>query len=594
MAGTNGKRKRSLFTILACNLFFTLTVAFFSPLEVLVANIGEFMLPFHNIWWFQLLVAVGAALVLTLVMYLLPPRAGQIAAALTLGLGLAAYIQAMFLNGAMVNLTGEKMKITEGEITWNLVIWGAILLAVLLAVIIGGIRHYKGTGLAMRWLACALTAMQAVAFVSLVLTTDTTYKDTNNSLSVEGQFELSKGQNAIEFVFDTADGMYVHTLLEEYPELKDTLSGWTWYPNATSVHSRTYPSICYMLTGQVCHFDLPADEYIDQAYANSNYLRGLHDSGTDVRLYTFDPEMVADSSQEYVSNCSGYRYSLFENLELPKLEENLMKVALYKSAPYRFKNNFSYSMYRINMTSFKNEDDSYREYNYMDPDFYYDLTETAPMTVTDRYDKAFRFYHTWGVHPGADWDENLNGVEETEDTEDTVYRTHVLRGSFRILESYIQQMKDLGIYDDALIIVTADHGIAGRGGDGESPEKQSAACVMMLVKYPHSDLSQPLQVNKAPVSHADIFATVEAELGAENGGYGSGRALNDFTEGEERERLYYHSVLRSDEEGEIFLREYQVDGDAEDFANWHKTGNWWDILYSYNAVSGEPYDGGDI
>ena len=120
----NKKNRRSFLTLLLCCLFFTLTVAFFSPMEVVLINEGEFYFPFGNVWWFQLLVALGAGIALSLVLFILPGRIGQIAAAIPLGLGLAAYIQAMFLNGAMVSLTGDRMTLTDQDKTVNLVIWG--------------------------------------------------------------------------------------------------------------------------------------------------------------------------------------------------------------------------------------------------------------------------------------------------------------------------------------------------------------------------------------------------------------------------------------------------------------------------------------
>ena len=32
-----------------------------------------------------------------------------------------------------------------------------------------------------------------------------------------------------------------------------------------------------------------------------------------------------------------------------------------------------------------------------------------------------------------------------------------------------------------------------------------------------------------------------------------------------------------------------IDGDAEDLANWHLTGKWWDIVYSVNNISPEEF-----
>ena len=44
------KHKRPAAAILLCNLFLALTMAFFSPVEVLIANAQEFYFPVGNVW----------------------------------------------------------------------------------------------------------------------------------------------------------------------------------------------------------------------------------------------------------------------------------------------------------------------------------------------------------------------------------------------------------------------------------------------------------------------------------------------------------------------------------------------------------------
>ena len=581
-------QKRFWGTILLCNLFLSLTVFFFSPMEVVLSNRGEFYFPFGNIWGVQLLVALGAALVLSLLMMLLPPRVGQIAAAVSLGLGLAAYVQALFLNGKMVSMTGAAMKLTDAEKTTNLVIWGLIVLVVLLCVVIFGARRQKTVSLVMKGVACALIVMQTVGLVSLIFADHSSDQKTETYLSVDGEFELSSGNNVIEFVLDTADGFFVRDMLATYPELYDSLSGWVYYPNATSTHSRTYPSLTYMLSGEIGHYDVPVAEYVEQAFDRSGYLKGLNKVGTDVRIFTWNPELIASSSQEYVANSSGYRYNRFENLNLPKLVENLMRIALYKSLPYQFKKQFRYNLVQINMSSFTRQDLFFKEFNYMDPTFYLDLMND-PLKATDKYSRAFRFYHLFGTHPGADWDENLETMtdEDNVDLWDPHFRAKALRGSYKMIEEYIRQMKELGIYDQATIIVTADHGISDDDGTVENLVRSTPSCPVLMVKYAGSDLSQPMRVSSAPVAHEDIFTTVEKAFSAATTGTGSGRGIEEIGETETRDRYYYHTVFRNDGEGEIALREYLINGNAEDLANWHLTGKWWDILYSQNAISDE-------
>ena len=581
------KHKRPATAILLCNLFLFLTVVFFSPMEVLLVNAKEFSFPFANVWWFQLLIALGGVLVMTGLMLLLPARAGQIAAGVSLALGIAAYIQSMFLNGNMVALTGEEMTVTPAGIVWNLVIWGAVILAVVLCVILFGRKHRKGTETGMRAAAMALLVMQTIGFISSAMTLDLTEKKLGHALTAEGEFVLGRERNAIVFVLDTADGIYAREMVKRYPELSEILSGWTWYPNAVPRYGCTYPSIPYMLTGMDCRYDRLPNVYEYEAYSTGAFLKGLNAAGCDIRIFTADGSMVSSAADPWVANSKGFLFSEFSNLNLPVLAGNLMKISLYKSLPYRFKDSFRYDMTEVNTLSFRIDEEDLPIYNERDDEFNSDLQDTD--IILGEYSKAFRFYHLFGIHSGFDWDDKMEPLPEQEPGMPEPDRTAALRGCFLNIEEYIDQMKKLGIYDSSLIIVTADHGVSVATEHGKPLVRDEAACPILMVKYPHSDLNQPLREDKAPVGHEDLFATIEDGLGVAISGTGSGTRLNDHTEGEDRERLHYHTAKRSFKEGEIVMREYVITGDAEDIANWHLTGNWWDVVYSVNPVSSEPF-----
>ena len=568
-------KRKPILAIVLCNLFLALTVAFFQPMEVVLANLQEFLFPFGNIWWLQLLVAAGVALILSLVMLLLPPRAGRIAASVSLGLGLACWVQAMFLNGGMVSLTGAEMTVTSGGIVLNAVIWFLIALLVVAMVSVFSGKDGKKAETAMCLIAGALTVMQGVGFVSLVATTDTSARKVDHYLSAEGDFTLSQGANTIVFVLDTADECYVNRMLEKYPEMNDILSGWVYYTNTTSTFSRTYPSITYLLTGEKSYFDREPEQCINEAFEKSDFLKRIHDDGTDVRVFTMDPILVGNETGNYIDNSSNYSYTEFGNLDLPNLEQNLTRISLYKCLPYFLKKSVSYDLEKVNATSFRNNDRAAAFANYVEPDFYAAMMNSR-IALSDQYSKAFRFYHLWGAHPGWFWNERLEGSNDSAPED-------ALRGSFLMLQVYTALMRETGVYDDATIIVTADHGLCG--GSAESLDLPAAPCPIIMVKYPHSDEGQSLIMNKAPVCQDDLFATIESSLGISASGTGSGKALVDFQEDEERVRYYYYSALYSDDDGEVALREYEVRGDANDLNSYKETGKWWDIDYSINKVS---------
>jgi arylsulfatase A-like enzyme len=92
----------------------------------------------------------------------------------------------------------------------------------------------------------------------------------------------------------------------------------------------------------------------------------------------------------------------------------------------------------------------------------------------------------------------------------------------------MQRLKDEGVYDQALVIVTGDHGEAfgerGLVGHGTSVYADQIH-VPLLIKYPHQ--TAPAVVGAA-VSHVDILPTVMDTLGYTTPAYVQGRNLRDL------------------------------------------------------------------
>lgn len=564
--------RAKLWTAVLCSLFLCSTVLFFSPLEVFIGNVQEFVFPFANVWWIQLLTALAASAVLTLAVAFLPKMASFLLSGVMFALGLGCYAQALLMNGAMVSLTGDEMEITQTGTLMNLAIWVLILLAVVMFLLVmARKKKLRVATLVLRYLSAVLTGVQAVALAALVFTADLSGSGVETFLLADGQYELSPAKNTVVFLLDTCDDDYVEETLSTWPEVRDILAGFTYYPNATSTYSRTYPALTYLLTGEDCRFDQPVAAWVDQAFTNGRLLPDMNRAGVDVRVYTSDLALIGSAANDMIGNSTAYQYSRVENLSLPGLWEGMLKLALYRDMPYMFKEAFAYDGADINECAMNMEEVYYSEY---DCDFYDELVAQS-ITLNEEYDAAFRFYHLFGCHPGAYWDEEMNYADSSEIT-----RPQQLRGSFVMIEEYIQQLKLQGIFDQTTIIITADHGYSGGGDSLDLPQ---AARPVLMIKPAGADGAQPMAVSQAPVCHEDLFATMAASLGIDTAGYG--RAVEDIAEDEVRERYYYYSALYSDEDGEVALREYRIDGDAADFANWQPTGQWWNIDYSFNRVS---------
>lgn len=550
------------------NLFFAFTLFFFSPLEIFMGNANEFVFSLGQIWWILLLTSIAAAAVLTAVALALPKTLSLLWNALWFSIGFSCYIQSMFLNGNMGSLTGDEDVYSSATIYVNLGIWAFIIIAFVAAPLIlkkfGKLDIFKK---GVCFVAAALFAMQLTAFTTSSISMDSPAQ--LFYLSSEGQFELSNKKNTVIFIVDTCDGAYVDDIKRDNPEFLEGFDGFINYPDAVATHSRTYPALPYLLTGEICHFDKPYETFIDEAHANSSYLSDIDKTDCHIGLYT-DNQYVGKSSEQYVDNTADYNENV--KISFKGVVYWMGRMSLYRNAPYRFKSIFTYTDQQLNNNCAIMPNGCYAS---EDIELYKDLV-SKKLDTTDSYDKALRLYHLWGPHAGADFDRNMNYVKNVDPYE-------ALLGDFTLIREYIDQMKEQGIYDDATIIITADHGLSGGTSDEKPLQIDSPVRTLMMVKPAGTKGQVGMTDYEAPVCHADLFATVIDSFGGNTEDYG--KTIFEYKEGEERTRLYYHTMMYSDIDGEVALREYAITGDSRDFDNWKLTGNYWDILYSERAVS---------
>ena len=141
-------------------------------------------------------------------------------------------------------------------------------------------------------------------------------------------------------------------------------------------------------------------------------------------------------------------------------------------------------------------------------------------------------------------------------------------------------MKQLGIYENSLIVLMADHGAglapyelkarpAENGEDAVliNPKVVSMATPLMAIKPPGA--SGPFQVSSAPSTYTDIPITIASILGLKSE-FG-GRSVFELRPGEQRERRHYlHGWRRDDWKTDYFgpIQELIINGNVYDSAAW--------------------------
>ncbi len=550
------------------SIFFCFTIFFFSPIEVFLGNSNAFIFSLGNIWWILLVHALIFSASLVFISLALPVVAALVFDIFIFSLGICGYVQSMFLNGAMGSLTGEGDVYSNTTVYANIAIWGVIIAGLItISVILFKKGKFDTFKKAICFVASALIFMQLTAFCVSAISASSA--EQYFYLSNKGQYQLSSGKNTVIFIVDTCDGYYVDKMLQENPEAIEGFDGFINYPDAVAKHSRTYPSLPFLLTREVCYFDKPYDTFINDAHENSTYLKDIYENGVNIGLYT-DSQYVGNSSTGYIANSK-----LFEGNAKVSFGGTFLwmsRMSLYRNMPYIFKSVFNYTDRDMNSGCMEIEDACYSSDDFK----LYNQLKTDGLKITDEYGKSLRLYHLWGAHAGADFDRNLNEVSYAEPYE-------AMLGDFKIIQEYIGYMKDAGIYDDSTIIITADHGLSGGTSDEKPLEIDRPVRSLLMVKPAGTEGKIGMTTSNAPVSHDDLFATVIESFGGNTEPYG--KTIFEIKENEQRTRLYYHTMMYSDTDGEVALREYAITGDSRDFNNWKLTGNYWDIKFSERAVS---------
>ncbi len=558
--GGKDKSSGTLSSLLAA-FAFSFTYVVFAPYETFLGNASEFRFDFSWLWGIVALKGLLIFSFVALMLMFLKGRLKIVATALVFGVTIAGYVQAMLFNGMMHNLDGTETGWSGSSVTVNLIIWIAIavLPAVICLIIKKHWRKICSAGSAL------IAGMQVVAMVSLILTS--AQPNVGSLMSYAGIYEVSAKNNVIIFVLDKFDQTYVDKMLTAFPNSLDGLKGFTYYPNATGSYCFTHVAIPYLLTGdRIPEYD-PTDEQVISQIDNSEYFKYITEHTGSLCIYTDEFNIRSNDARSKIDNCVRANYIVDE----AGILEASRKASLYRLLPFKYKQNYVYDSSNFNsaLTSMATDDyyslDDYDSEAAMDKAILKDgLSENKQYG-----DNSFRFIHVKGAHDRYKLNENAEYLETPISAEDGGLEK-TAAGSMKLVSDYLKALNDLGLYKDATVIITADHGNAHVIESDDDTARNVNP--IMFFKPAGAGYDQPLKTSNAPVSHDDIFPTVIRALGGDYTKFG--RCLDEIGENEDRTR-YFYWVFRDLDEPNIltyYHKEYAVTGDARDNANWHETG----------------------
>lgn len=566
-----------IFWALLASAFLCLTVLIVSPVEIVASNSAYITYGLIDVWPIILVSALIATVALALALSALRGRAFRAGIAVVLAVGVCSWLQAVALNKGLPVADGRAVPWEDFD-TIRLIstaVWvTGIVVAVTLALKVPRVFRALATAV------CSILAIaQIVGAASLVFDPNGESILNNPETIVvtnEGLYTVSSKDNVIVFILDTTDAGHVLEMLEHDPHLLDDFTGFTYYGDSTANTIPTHNAIPSLLSAStMADYDGQYYTWAYKMYDDSTFLDDMVDAGYDLGIYScesfFDPRSAA-----YVAERAFNIHAASEgegvSPDVMGTVRVLWKAALYRNSTWLLKPYFWFYTDDVNNQMIAAEGRAFNEhtpYSYDDARWYRNLQEVGLSTVEGGEKGSFRFIHLLGSHEPYLVDENGINVSPAPLTEE-----QQTKGVFKMVAEYLQQLRDLGLYDDATIIVTADHGEWYYTAD----PLERPSCPIMMVKpggQTAEEAAAPLEFSDVPVSHQDFQSTVLQAMGASDDVVAAyGTSILDLDDSP-RVRYYLTSRwLTYDNHQEIF-DEYEIDGNALDLDNWRLTGRSW-------------------
>lgn len=558
-----------------------LTLCFFGPFDIYYGNINEFLFSLGDFLPACLAVALLSAILICAVLLLLDGVAYDVACAAIAGISLMFYIQRSYLNEGVASLAGDvgaEAEIGMGTYILNTAIWVIVIGGAICATIFLRKKFAETITTVVVIAMVALIGMQLVSFAVVSLTSDVYTPvleriERNGelesgegaqkepmALTYENMGELSQGKNIVFFLVDRFDADYYDVMAAKDPEFFDKLDGFTHFNDYTALYARTYPAVASILTGRDHDYftNEPKADKLVKMFGNGGGMMGvLKENGYNINLYTERNYAYVDASvmADYADNTSGV--DEYEIDSVWGLGKDMLRLSLSQYLPLVAKNSVGYlSTPTFNSHAiYETEGEMYLVDETSTADLKERLTATEFTKISGK--GQFTFIHLFGCH--AAYSNTSSKIVPS------------LEESFDLIYYYIDQMKAMGIYDDATIIITGDHSAALSDSKmiGEANSSDDGTRVTAMLFKKSGDSGTALKTSTSQISQDDLWNTIFESEGLLD--EKKGESFFEIPEGENRVRRYFFEMYKNSKNNDLEYNrvyEYEIVGNANDGENW--------------------------
>ena len=557
--------------------FLSFTLCFAAPAEIVSASAGSLVVRLVDV----LPVIVGMFLLvwilLAAVACLFKKRAFAVVVAVVFSVALSCYTQALFMNVGLPQADGGVVH--WGDYTTITVLSAAAWIALIALSVVAVIRYPRKAQMGFCLVALALVVVQGAGVASLFVGESGASNVAGRTMMVseKGLLDVSAKTNVVEFVLDNYDTALLEQAVSEEPEMFDGFEGFTWFKDSAGSMIPTRYGNVFLLTGVLPREDEPFSAFLANRYARSPYLGDIRKAGYDVGVYSDTLGEQYLSADEAIQHLYRYTSNIApldrDAMDVPATAASLLRCALYRDLPWLVKPLAWFYTDEVNRSMFGSGRAASDKTPYlMDDGSLLSRLRTEGLSTNDQ-DASYRYIHVIGAHDPFSLDRNGEevGVGNSNPLDQAI-------GSMKIVETYINELKQLGVYDQTTVIVTTDHG-SWWCQEGEIDQPKSPIVLFKPAASVAGGRDKPLAVSESPVSAGDILATVEEVIGAPNSA-SFGESLVDKVEDgsyyRKGEQTRYFYMTTSDGVHDQKIQKYAINGDARDLCSWSRTNVEWD------------------
>jgi hypothetical protein len=490
-------------------LLITSQLFLFGPFTIYSGNEAEFAAPFWAITRHLLLPSAVLVSALIALGVILPARLRRGYAALLLGVGVLLWVQANLLVADYGPLDGSAIdwSVHDWRTKYELPLWvGVFVVAVVASRRVAAIATFA-SGM--------LLALQSVVLAAAVVQSDSADRAEWQGPS-DAMFDVSRTRNAFHIVLDGFHSDVFAELLAAERDLMDRdYAGFVFFEDHAGAFPTTMVSVPAMLTGTTYRQDEPLQPYIRNHFAKGSLFRTLRSNGYRVDSITemrFDNQGATNffrMPRPYVSYDAYTRFAAWQLADL-----SLFRHAPHAARPWIF-NDQSWRLqnwFGENPGSRRSPD---RRYHSVNGAVVLEAFSREMAVTID--EPLYKFIHVGIPHLPVVVDGNCEFAGVRRFNRET-YRAQA-RCGIRRVAAFLNRLREIGAYDDSLVVIASDHGIGLPPRqfahdrllpDGNASAIAGKAMALLLVKPPRS--TGPVRVSRAPTQITDIPITVADTL----------------------------------------------------------------------------------